>query len=406
MTGGSSICSYVRVELYHDTPRIETVDVAEGLLFVDVAGGNVGGWEGNIAEQLRHVEESALSGLTHVLIRSPVPVDDGLLDGIGILGDLLDSRTNQAPPIGVVHFVPGEPPPSVLWSSPVDDEPSLLATARAVELAALLKTGRAHWRPKTFHYEAPSGEHRGDFIRVGDAIRSPRDATVLATWLYPYIDTGRAIVLDTATLLPIVLALQAAAAQAGMPVGPVAVRDAYPHSRLQDEELVELTVGATGALALLSVSSTGQTADSLAHCLDRRIGLGSSGAEWRLETFIHRDQPQAARWSADAGPRGEPWLRVPNSESFAAGADCGLCDSPDRAPYVKIDPASFANTSLPEPPVVVMPDPPAKARRIAKLLEMYDETDGMGIDCDPAERTRMRRRARRLLSKSPVVVTV
>ena len=395
MTGGSSICSYVRVEPYHATPRTETVDMTGGLLFVDVAGDYIGGWEGQVAEQLRYVEESTLSGLTHVLIRSPGSVDDSSPERIGILGDLLESRTSQTLPMGVVHFVPGEPPPSVRWSAPVDDEPSLLATARAVELAALISAGRAHWKPKTFHYEAPSGEHRSDFIRVGDAIRSPRDAAVLATWLYPYIDTECAILLDTSTLLPIVLALQAAAAQAGMTVGPVAVRDAYPQSRLQDEELVELTVGANGALALLSVSSTGQTADSLAHCLERRIGRGRSNAGWRLETFVHRTQPRAARWREDAQVRGEPWLRIPNSESFAAGDDCELCDSAERAPYVRIDPASFANTSLPEPPVVVMPDPPAKARRIANLLEMYGDTDGIGIDCDPAARTRMRRRARR-----------
>ena len=143
---------------------------------------------------------------------------------------------------------------------PIESAPDLLATARAVELAALIKSGNAHWRPATFHYEAPSGEHRSDFIRVGDAIRSPRDATVIATWLYPYVATGRAIIVDSSTMLPIVLALQAAVAPLGVKIGPVAVRDAYPHSLLLDEELVELTVGANGALALLSVSSTGHTA--------------------------------------------------------------------------------------------------------------------------------------------------
>ncbi len=395
MTGGSSTCSYVRVEPYRATPRTEAVDVVGGLLFVDVAGEHVGGWEGEVAGQLRFVEESVLSGLTHVLIRSPGPVNDGFPDRIAIVGDLVESRSGHAPPIGVVHFVLGEQSTPVRWSVPVSDSPSLLATARSVELAALMSAGSAHWKPKTFHYEAPSGEHRSDFIRVGDAIRSPRDAAVLATWLYPYIDTGTAVLLDTSTLLPVVMALQAAAAVAGMTVGPVAIRDAYPHSRLQDEELVELTVGANGALALLSVSSTGQTADSLSQCLDERIGRGRSGAGWRLETLVHRTQPRAARWNDDADARGEPWLHIPSGESFAAGDDCELCGSADRAPYVRIDPASFANTSLPEPPVVVMPDPPAQARQVANLLEMYDDTDGIGIDCDPAERTKMRRRARR-----------
>ena len=43
-----------------------------------------------------------------------------------------------------------------------------------------------------------------------------------------------------------------------------------------------------------------------------------------------------------------------------------------------------------------MPQPPANARRIANLLEMYNDTDGIGIDCDPSEHTQMRRMDRRL----------
>ena len=395
MTGGSTTCSYVRVEPYRATPHTETVDVTGDLLFVDVAGEHVGGWEGEVAKQLRSVDESALQGRTHVLIRSPGPIDDQSLNRTGIVSDLIARRAGFTPRMGIVHFVPGEQLVRTQWSESVESDPSLLATARAVELAALMKTGSAHWRPTTFHYEAPSGEHRRDFVRVGDAIRSPRDATVLATWLYPHIDTGRAILLDSSTLLPIVLALEAAAAQVGMTLGPVAVRDAYPHSLLLDEELVELTVGANGALALLSVSSTGQTSNSLAKCLQERIGSGRSGAGWRLETLVHRTQPRAARWRDDADECGQPWLHIPSTESFAAGDDCELCRSSKRAPYVRIDAASFANTSLPEPPIVVMPQAPANARQIANLLEMYDDTDGIGIDCDPAERTKLRRMARR-----------
>ena len=393
--GSSSTSSYVRVEPYRASPHTETVDVAGGLLFIDVASEHLGGWEGEVADQLRFVDESALAGRTHVLMRSPEPFDDQIQTRIRIVSDLIERRTGSALPIGVVNFAPGERSPQMYWSAPIESSPNLLATARAVELAALVKSGNAHWKPATFHYEAPSGEHRSDFIRVGDAIRSPRDATVIATWLYPYVDTGRAIIVDSSTLLPIVLALQAAVAPLGIKIGPVAVRDAYPHSLLLDEELVELTVGANGALAVLSVSSTGHTAQSFAQCLQARIGSGRSGAGWRLETLVHRTQPQASRWRDDADARGKPWLYIPSTDSYTGDDDCDLCDSADRAPYVRIDAASFANTSLPEPPIMVMPQPPANARQIANLLEMYDETDGIGIDCDPAERTRMRRMDRR-----------
>ena len=395
MTGGSITSSYMRVESdrtdSRSDPRIETVDVADGLLFVDVAEEHVGGWEGEVANQLRFVEESVLRGLTHVLIRPPGPVDNSFPDRIKIVSDLVERRSGHVPPIGAVHFVPGEQSTPVRWSAPVKDEASLLATARSVELAALMSAGKAHWRPKTFHYEAPSGEHRSDFIRVGDAIRSPRDAAVLATWLYPYIDTGTAVLVDTFTLLPIVMALQAAAAEAGMTLGPVAIRDAYPNSGLQDEQFVELTVGASGALALLSVSSTGRTARSLSEYLEKRVG--ESGVKWCLETLVHRTQTRAESWPDDDEPLSKPWLHIPNADSAADRESCERCR--DREPYVRIDPTSFANTSLPEPPVVVMPDPPVRARKIDNLLEMYDDTDSIGIDCDPAARTRMRRRSRR-----------
>ena len=90
MTGSSSTCSYVRVEPYRASPHTETVDVAGGLLFVDVASEHVGGWEGEVADQLRYVDESALSGRTHVLMRSPEPFDDQIQTRIRIVSDLIE----------------------------------------------------------------------------------------------------------------------------------------------------------------------------------------------------------------------------------------------------------------------------------------------------------------------------
>ena len=387
MVGGLDTSSYVRVDAQRAAPLVETVDVPGGLLFIDVAGSHPGGWQGAVAGQLRSVDEFVLAGCRCVLIRSPGSIDADLAQGVEAIRAIIAQRGGSRPPVGVVHFVFGEAEPRVWWS---DTDPSLcdaelLASARAVELAALLRAGKAHWRPTTFHYELPSDEHRSDFVRVGDVFRSPRDAEALATWLYSYAVPDRTILLDSSTILPIVLALQTAAAASGVKLGPVAVRDAYPHSLLVDEELVELTVGASGALVLISVSSTGHTEKALARCLDAKIG-----SRWVLQTLVDRTQSAAVSWPGSAEGRHEPWLCVPGGKSFTQ-QDCGLCDDADVAPCVRIDAASFTNTSLPEPHVVVMPDPPVGARNITKLLEMYDEVDGMGIDCDPAERTRLRR---------------
>ena len=257
--------------------------------------------------------------------------------------------------------------------------------ARAIELAALIQSGLAHWRPKTFHYELPSEEHRSDFIRLGDVFRSPRDAIALATWLYPYVESGRAVIIDSSTMLPLVLALQWAADSVGITLGPVVVRDSYPHSPLIDEALIEHTAGANGALALISVSSTGQTEENLAKCLEAKVP-----GEWVLESLASRSKATASSWPEPSQGHHEPWLHVPGNRSFDKHK-CALCADRTRSPRVRIDASSFANTSLPEPPEIAMPDPPTAAREISTLLEMYDDVDGIGIDCMPAERTRLKR---------------
>lgn len=384
---GVDTSSYVRVDASRAAPLVETVDQPGGLMFVDVAGSHAGGWHGAVAAQLRSVDEFVLARCRCVLIRSPEPIGADIEHGAEAIQALIAQRGGSTPPVGILQLDFGEAEPRMWWSnvdaSRHDDQ--VLASARSVELAALLRAGKAHWQPTTFHYELPSDEHRSDFIRVGDVFRSPRDAAALATWLYPYADTDRTILLDSSTILPVVLALQTAAAKHGRNLGSVAVRDAYPHSQLADEELVELTVGANGALVLVSVSSTGRTEQALAASLTAKIGSG-----WVLQTLVDRTRPAAAQWpAADEGLQ-RPWLHVPGGQSFTS-QDCELCDSARAAPCVRIDAVSFTNTSLPEPQVVVMPAPPVDAQHLANLLEMYDDVDGMGIDCDPAERTRLRR---------------
>lgn len=379
--------SYVRVEGGRATPAAEAVDHPSGLIFVDVERDRAGGWEGEVADQLRFVDETLLARRGPMLIRAPRMGDPA---GIELIRGALEARLGAAPEIGQVLFEVGAPLPTPIWTGDGGlPDSEVLATARAIELAAVLQAGKAHWQPSTFHYELPSGQHRADFIRLGDGFRSPRDARALATWLYPYLDIGRALLLDSSTMLPLALALQDAAQAANRPLGPVAVRDGYPDSLLSDEELIELTVGANGALVLLSVSSTGTTRDALGAALDHR-GV----RYWWIESLVDRRRPTAVAVHDGAVGFADPWLCIPDMP-LAEGEGCALCRDAQRAPYVRIDPGSFANTSLPEPPVVVMPDPPIPARQIDRLLELYQDVDGMGIDCDPAARTKLRRLPRR-----------
>ncbi|WP_419837123.1 hypothetical protein [Candidatus Poriferisodalis sp.] len=366
MVGGLDAGSYVRVGTHRAAPLVETVDVPGGLMFIDVVGSHAGGWHGAVAEQLRSVDEFVLAACRCVLIRSPESLDASVERGAEVIQAVFNQRGGSAPPVGACWFDLGDRSGPQMWWSETDSSSSdgqMLALARSVELAALVQAGKAHWRPTTFHYELPSDEHSSNFIRVGDVFRSPRDAAALATWLYPYAGADRTILLDTSTILPVVLALQTAAAEHGVRLGPVAVRDAYPHSLLADEELVELTVGANGALALISVSSTGHTEQALAACLEAKVGN-----QWALQTLVDRSRPASTQWPDASGGVQDPWLHVPGGKSFTQH-DCDLCDSAKVAPCVRIDAVSFTNTSLPEPHVVVMPDPPVEARSIANLIE-------------------------------------
>ena len=385
---------YVHVEEGRSTPSAVQVDEPEGVLFIDVVAPRAGGWEGEVADQLRFIDESLLWRKNYVILRVPSFGDPA---GISLLTDVIERRAQEKPILGQVLFTAGEPMPAVQWSiAEVTDTATsaALATARSVELAAMIISGKAHWQPSTFHYRLPSGRHRADFIRVGDIFRTPRDARALATWLYGYVDTGRAIILDTSTLLPLAMALQDAGSAINQPLGPVVVRDTYPDSLLSDQELIELTVGANGALAILSVSASGDTLASLGTAFGRK-GI----RDWWLETLVDRSRrsatelPTVAERKIQSGVH-DPWTQILDAEENDED-NCPLCRDPKRSPYVRIDPGSFSNTALSEPSTISMPDAPLHARDIESLLEMYRDVDGIGIDCDPAERTRQRRMDRR-----------
>ena len=362
-------------------------DMTSGLIFFDVAGKSVGGWLYGVAAELRDVDDYLLPLLrkcTHAIVRSPVVFsDEEVVSAALAIRDLIADHTQWVPTIGIVDFTIGERVPRIWWSEDVPDnlERRLLASARSVELLAIAKEGKAHWQPQSFHYEAPSGEHRQDFIRVGDAFRSPRDAVALGTWLYQHVEPKMAILLDSSTMVPIVMALQTAVKSAGMELGPIVARDAYPYTMLKDEELVELTAGGNGVLALISVSSTGRTVKSLAAALERKIS-----GRWTIETLIDRTKPASSHWPEGHAGTMSPWLHVANTPTYTREN----CELPGRDRYVRIDPSSFANTALPEPEVVVMPDPPLRARAIGRLLELYERTNGMGIDCKPSDRAALR----------------
>src|SRR4051794_9784776 len=86
------------------------------------------------------------------------------------------------------------------------------------------------WRPRNHHYRLITGEHAPAYVKLGDAIREPQDADVLASWVLEHLAPNTGIVLDSGTLTPIAQALRLRASQAGITLGSVGTLDDYPQT--------------------------------------------------------------------------------------------------------------------------------------------------------------------------------
>lgn len=353
-------------------------DAPDDVLFVDVEPSSER-WPDRLVEGLRHAPEESLLRARLVVVRA---TDSPHRDELVPAARFIEQRWQVSPHLAALHLGPGMADPVWTW---VDDPPidvdlgELAARCRCAELEALLHWGSALWTPTGYHYRLPSGEHRATFVRLADAIRQPRDADVLAWWLLPhFVGPNRALVLDSSSLMPLVLALRSTLAGAGITLGNVGVRDAYPETPIQDRALIE-HVGGEGIVAVVSVSSSGTSVGSLAAALEER----RSDSPWRLEVLVSRDRPAATRWSPSRDAPGlvDPWFHLPSPE---AAID-------PEAPHLVIDPQTFANTVIPEPAIATVLDPPNPDRDIEDLLTFYSETNGVGVECDHHGATIIRR---------------
>jgi len=180
------------------------------------------------------------------------------------ISEFLRSRGARPIRVGFVHF-PVSAEPRILWSSDdaaendSDEDDRLLARARAAELKHLLKWGNGIWRPTEYHYCLPSGEHSNTFLRLANAIQRPRDARALATWLSRHITDDLAILTDTSTLTPLVLAMQQQMVAEGFHYGDTVTLADYPSNSFEIEQVIEGVKASPSVLGLVSVTSTGST---------------------------------------------------------------------------------------------------------------------------------------------------
>lgn len=372
---------------------------AGGVLFVDMDVG-YSGFDDTIAA-LRSLHPSVIGEAGTLIFRSPlvrrrdadglvVEAGPGWPSDVSTLRDSLEEGLRQhglrPQTVAAVEFPVGRD----RLTSGFDDERQeslLLSRCRAVELEAYLLTNEAIWRPTKYHYRLPSGHHAANFVRVADALRSPRAPAALAFWLHGLLTDSTAIVVDSGTLMPVVQQLGLIARLHEDQVLHVEAVDAYPTSRFEFLSRFG-RLEAVDVLALLSVSSTGRTYEML-----KRALTDTAGGDWRAECLVSRGGPferaEALPPVDEKGPQ-SPWLVLEDLDApMGPDEQCRLCRQPETAQLIHIDPRTFAAMALPLPTRIM----PAidDARRNASLFEAYQtHVDGTPIQVAGTEWSRTR----------------
>ncbi len=355
-----------------------TPTAAAPLIFVDLALDNV--------EALRSIPPSFANqrrGL--LLIRSPVleaPTEQ-FLSALSTLHE----RWEIDLPVGHLSQPVGAPPKIVPLDDGAledDDLAGYLRRARAVELEALLEFGQAIWRPSNYHYRLITGEHAGAYIKLGDAIREPRDADVIAGWLHEHVGGDVGLLIDTGTVTPVAQSLQLAVARAGGTLGGIGVLNLDPRTGTDLDAAVDIASGDSGrVVVVVSVSSSGSLLERLEGVLARK---GSSLDVARIAVLVSKTTQLRTQ-----GPT-EVWTPLPgHSPLVELGArdeiGCQLCRQPGRSTLIPINPFSF-DGMLPSQLRPVVPDTrdPVANR---PLWEAAKRTSAVAVEA--AAHTAMRR---------------
>jgi len=251
----------------------------------------------------------------------------------------------------------------------------VLRRSRAVELRALLAWSDAIWRPANFHIELPSGLHADAFVRLSDAMMTPRDAHVLASWFAPELQDRVGVVIDTGTMTGLLAAFETLLVEKGWRLGPVSVLDQYPRTDLDAIGAV-MNANSTGAgrvIGILSINATGSLRDRLWSAMNTpAAALDSRTLHVLLDTSPALHLVEGI----------ERWLPLPGEDlpvrSAVQAGDCLHCLDPARASRARIIGPTFRPV-LPSEEVLLMPDT-KDARANAAFWELCAATNAIGAE--------------------------
>lgn len=354
-----------------------------------------------------------VSAIDRLLFRWPWlagPDDDGHAEMIEQwLDRLQEVIPGASAPIGnahigvIQHRVAGDP--LLRWAGEAPshaEETALLAHARAVELRALLRRSNAIWAPTSYHYRLPSGEHTDVFVRIADAIQSPRDAYVISCWLTDRLSEGIGIVIDTGGLTPVLIQIESFLARFSREIGPTAILDSYPSGRATVRRTVERATRplVSHVMGIQTVSSSGNLlrtfTDELEWVSDSR------GLNYTLDVFVNRQEQDedCTRFSPCQEERTVTWLGLGQAGEDRSPGSCELCRDPQKAQYVAVDPRTYGEMALPAPHLV-MPD--IRYASEAQLFwERVASRKARAIEANPHPRSRVARGRQVALPVRPI----
>lgn len=266
-------------------------------------------------------------------------------DDEGILSAFLETAAERKAALGEVSRV--EVFAHVVGSEPIHltsdgSSPTPHALLRQLEFESLLEVHEAHLSGADYHYRLPSGSHAAEFLRVANALRHPRDVWVVAAWMTDFLTAGCGLLLDTASLTPLAVQLDAFAAGAGFALGDIGVMDSYPASLPAVSTVVEAASSTARCLAVLSVDSTGSTRRLLEPELEAR-----NPGNWRMHTLV-----RFGVHDGDPNPNNEVWTHD-QAVTPSAPEDCTLCRDHRRAFLVTVDERTYYPVPNIEPEKIV-----------------------------------------------------
>lgn len=329
---------------------------------------------------LRTLPRDLIAQRTGLLLIRPKQLDGNAADLIAeVAAERRQWGINQ--PIAVLKHPLGQPAQLIgLDRAIMTDEQDWVRRARAIELEALLEFGEAIWRPNRYHYRLITGEHAPSYVKLADAIRTPRDARVLASWLLEHVEENCGLLLDSGTLIPLAQAIELEAMRAGVQLGNILVVDPLTRNSVDTDALVDRAMGPPGRLlAVVSVSSSNSLVGRLLATITRR---GKSLNRHAIAVLISKSDPADMPAGIDVWTPVEPGKALLERGSFD-DYGCKLCRTPGKAAVVPISPLTF-DAMQPAQLQSIVPsiDDPASNR---SLWEALHRNRAIEIEADPVQ---------------------